>query len=72
MTGRFAALAQRFKAMPKAAQGLVRDMLRHGHDNLQALKKAMLENVASEFDALIADARQRGAKNQAGNTPVDR
>ena len=47
-------------------------MLRHGHDNLQALKKAMLENVASEFDALIADARQRGAKNQAGNTPVDR
>lgn len=54
------AMAERFDKLSPKAQSLVREVFKHGHDNLLALKRAVEENVSSEFDALIAGHEAAG------------
>lgn len=55
----------RFNALLPAAQSLVRAVFKHGHDNLQKLKSAVMGNINTEFDALIAAYEAAGDKKAA-------
>jgi hypothetical protein len=50
------ALEARFNAMP-AAQAVIKAVFKHGYDTLQDMKKGVMENITSEYDALIKAAR---------------
>ena len=59
-------LADKFDALPVQAQNVVKSVFRHGFDTLAAMKKGVMDNINSEYDALIADAQARGdAKDTA-------
>lgn len=51
-------MAVKFNALSAAGQKLVRDVFKHGYDNLKATKQAIIDNVTSEYDAQIAAAKQ--------------
>ena len=51
-------MATKFNALSPEGQNLVRDVFKHGHDNLKATKQAIIDNVTSEYDAQIAAAKQ--------------
>ena len=59
------ALAEKFDALPKQAQNVVKSVFRHGFDTLGAMKKGVMDNINSEYDALIADAQARGDAKDA-------
>lgn len=50
-------LEAEFKALPKDAQEVVKAVFKHGHDTLQDMKRGVIENINSEYDALIKAAR---------------
>lgn len=52
-------LEAEFKALPKEAQDVVKAVFKHGHDTLQDMKRGVIENINSEYDALIKDARDK-------------
>ena len=58
-------LAEKFDALPKQAQNVVKSVFRHGFDTLAAMKKGVMDNINSEYDALIADAQARGDAKDA-------
>ena len=55
-----------------AGRKLVEDVFRHGHDNLQSLKAAVNDNVASEFDALISELTKAGDMQGAAKAAKDK
>jgi hypothetical protein len=52
-----AGLKAQFDAMPKSAQDVIKAVFKHGHDTLQDMKKGVIDNITSEYDALIKAAR---------------
>lgn len=50
----------RFDAMPAAAQAVIKRVFEHGHETLLEMKKGVMENITTEYDALIAAAQQSG------------
>ena len=52
-----AGLQAQFDAMPKSAQNVIKAVFKHGHDTLQDMKKGVIDNISSEYDALIKAAR---------------
>jgi hypothetical protein len=50
----------KFKALSPKAQELVRQVFKHGHETLQEMKRAVSENITSEHDAQIAEAKEAG------------
>lgn len=52
--------AQAFEMLSKEAQAVVKDVFRSGHESLAEMRKHVLENVASEYDVLIAAAKEAG------------
>ena len=50
-------LKAEFDALPKDAQEVVKAVFKHGHDTLQDMKRGVIENINSEYDALIKAAR---------------
>lgn len=50
----------KFKALSPEAQALVKAVFKHGHENLLAMQKAVTDNIASEYDAVIAEAQKAG------------
>lgn len=53
-------LKAKFDALSPEAQQIVRDVFKTSRDNLYAKKKAVMDAFASEYDALIKDAKDRG------------
>lgn len=60
-----AKLAERFNALSSAGQAVVRQVFQHGHTTLQELKRAVTDNVKSEFDVQIAEYRRQGNEVEA-------
>ena len=56
MKARFDAIE---KQSPKAAQ-IIKQVFKYNYDTNQAMKKAILDSISSEFDALIAQAKKDG------------
>jgi hypothetical protein len=52
-----AGLKAQFDAMPKSVQDVIKAVFKHGHDTLQDMKKGVIDNITSEYDALIKAAR---------------
>ena len=50
----------RFDAMPAAAQSMIKRVFAHGQSSLLAMQKAVIENITSDYDALIDAARKAG------------
>ena len=50
----------RFDKLPAAAQKLVERIFTHGQSTLQLMQKSVIENINSEYDALIAAAKKAG------------
>lgn len=59
------ALATQFRAMTPAQRSVVQDVFRHGHETLTAMKKAVEDNVNSEFDVLIKGFKDAGNDAEA-------
>ena len=55
-----AGMEARFNALPASAQKLVQRVFAHGQSTLLAMQKAVIENINSEYDALIAAAKKAG------------
>jgi len=53
-------LEARFNAFPKEAQEVIKSVFKHGYDTLMDMKKAVMENVNTEYDALITAAKEAG------------
>lgn len=53
-------LKARFDAFPEAAQELIRDVFTHGQQTLKAMQDAVIRNINTEYDALIAAAQKAG------------
>lgn len=58
------ALEARFRAFPKEAQKVIKDVFKHGYDVLQDMKRTLRDNTNSEFDALIEEARAKGDEKE--------
>jgi hypothetical protein len=50
-------LKAQFDALPKSVQDVIKAVFKHGHDTLQDMKKGVIDNITSEYDALIKAAR---------------
>lgn len=53
-------LKARFEAMPVEAQNMIKAVFAHGQSTLLSMQKAVTENINSEYDALIAEAKKSG------------
>lgn len=66
------AIAQRYNALPKEAQAWVSAVLEHGDKMLKTKKDTLIASTNSEYDALIADAKQRGEANKVKRLEKDK
>ena len=57
-------LKARFEAMPDEAQTMIKAVFTHGQNTLLTMQKSVTENINSEYDALIADAKKSGDKKE--------
>lgn len=57
-------LKARFEAMPAEAQTMIKAVFTHGQNTLLTMQKSVTENINSEYDALIADAKKSGDKKE--------
>lgn len=57
-------LKERFDAMPAPAQNLIRAVFDHGIKTLKAMQDAVISNINTEYDALIAAAQKAGDVNE--------
>lgn len=57
--------ARAFRALTPVQRGVIQDVFRHGHDTLEAMQKAVKDNVNSEFDVLIKGFRDAGNMDEA-------
>jgi hypothetical protein len=53
-------LKARFDAFPAAAQNLIKEVFNHGRQTLKAMQDAVINNINTEYDALIAAAQKAG------------
>jgi hypothetical protein len=53
-------LKARFDAFPAAAQNLIKEVFTHGQQVLKAMQDAVIRNINTEYDALIAAAQKAG------------
>jgi hypothetical protein len=53
-------LKTRFEAFPVAAQNLIKEVFNHGRQTLKAMQDAVINNINTEYDALIAAAQKAG------------
>jgi hypothetical protein len=53
-------LKDRFNAFPAAAQNLIKEVFNHGRQTLKAMQDAVISNINTEYDALIAAAQKAG------------
>lgn len=53
-------MAEKFDAMPEKAQAVIKSVFKHGYDTLMDMKKSVMDNINTEYDALIADAENTG------------
>lgn len=53
-------LKARFDAFPDAAQNLIKEIFNHGRQTLKAMQDAVISNINTEYDALIAAAQKAG------------
>lgn len=60
-------LKKRFDAMPDAAQNLIRAVFDHGIKTLKAMQDAVINNINTEYDALIAAAQKAGDVNEVAD-----
>lgn len=58
-------VAKAFRAMTPAQRGAVQDVFRHGYETLEAMQKAVTDNVNSEFDVLIKGFKDAGNDAEA-------
>lgn len=58
-------IAKAFRAMTPAQRSVVQDVFRHGHETLEAMQKAVKDNVNSEFDVLIKGFKDAGNDAEA-------
>lgn len=58
-------MRDRFLKLSNEGKALVKAVFKHGHDNLRATKAAVEENIASEYDALIASHTAAGNAEEA-------
>jgi hypothetical protein len=54
------AMQAKFGALPEDAQAVIKSVFKHGYDTLMEMKKSVMENINTEYDALIADAQMNG------------
>jgi hypothetical protein len=66
------AMAARYNALPKEAQAWVSAVLEHGDKMLKLKKDTLIASTNSEYDALIADAKQRGETNKVKRLEADK
>lgn len=66
------ALAARYNALPKEARAWVSAVLQHGDKMLKMKKDTLIASTNSEYDALIADAKQRGEADKAKRLEADK
>lgn len=66
------AMAARYNALPKEAQAWVSAVLEHGDKMLKLKKNTLIASTNSEYDALIADAKQRGEVNKVKRLEADK
>ena len=57
-------LKARFEAMPVEAQNMIKAVFTHGQNTLLTMQKSVTENISSEYDALIADAKKSNDKKE--------
>jgi hypothetical protein len=57
-------LKTRFEAMPIEAQNMIKAVFTHGQNTLLTMQKSVTENINSEYDALIADAKKTNNKKE--------
>jgi hypothetical protein len=65
-------LAARYNALPKEARAWVSAVLQHGDKMLKMKKDTLIASTNSEYDALIADAKQRGETNKVTRLEKDK
>lgn len=65
-------MAKRYNALPKEARAWVSAVLQHGDKMLKMKKDTLIASTNSEYDALIADAKQRGEANKAKRLEADK
>ena len=53
-------LKTRFEAFPVVAQNLIKEVFDHGRQTLKAMQDAVINNINTEYDALIAAAQKAG------------
>lgn len=58
-------VARAFRALTPAQRGVIQDVFRHGHETLEAMQKAVKDNVNSEFDVLIKGFKDAGNMDEA-------
>jgi hypothetical protein len=64
------AMKREFEALTPAAQEVVKSVFKHGYDTLQLKKRQVLDQVASEYDPLIAKAKEAGDKEKLAKLEV--
>jgi hypothetical protein len=62
----------KFKALSPKAQEMVRQVFKHGHETLQEMKRAVNENITSEYDAQIAEAKEAGDTAKVASLEADK
>ena len=67
-----AGMAARYNALPKEARAWVSAVLQHGDKMLKMKKDTLIASTNSEYDALIADAKQRGETNKVKRLENDK
>lgn len=60
-------LKKRFDAMPAPAQNIIRAVFDHGIKTLKAMQDAVINNINTEYDALIAAAQKAGDVNEVAD-----
>lgn len=59
-----AELGKQFRALPDAARGVVKRVLEHGHETLQAKKQGVRDAIIADYDGRIAEAKADGDQGQ--------
>jgi hypothetical protein len=62
----------RLKSFSPEAQAVISSVFKHGYDTLQAMKKAVRENITTEFDALIEQAKNAAKPDPAEISKLER
>lgn len=65
-------LEVRFKKFPPEAQAVIKSVFKHGYDTLQTMKKAVRENITTQYDALIVEAQKANDDKEVARLQKDK